>query len=261
MKVTLLGTGTSTGIPIIGCTCQTCRSTDLRDTRLRSACHVQYDDLSIVIDTGPDFRQQMLHHGITHIDAVLWTHHHFDHIFGLDDLRPFGFQVAAPMPCYTHPNSAKVLRNMFSYAFSAPRKQANVPRLVLHAETRAFRVTSRKNSGSSVRVMPVEVAHGSLKINGYRIGKFAYLTDTSHIPSRGFERLRGTEVLVLNALRHTPHPKHFSVSEAIEIARQVGARQTVLTHLTHDIVHERDSAALPNGITLGYDGMVLDVDQ
>ncbi|MDE2732228.1 MAG: MBL fold metallo-hydrolase [Bacteroidota bacterium] len=260
MTVTLLGTGTSTGVPIIGCSCSTCVSTDPRDRRLRTSCYVQVNDLSIVIDTGPDFRQQMLHHRITHIDAVLWTHHHFDHIVGLDDLRPFCFHLAASMPCYTHPHSAKVLKDMFRYAFAGGRKYANVPRLALSAETRPFRVTSRGMSDAAVRVVPVEVAHGSLRINGYRIGNFAYLTDTSHIPERGFNDLAGIEVFVLNALRQSPHPKHFSISEAVEMAHRVGARQTIFTHLTHDILHQRDIASLPDGMTLGYDGMTLEVE-
>lgn len=261
MRVTLLGTGTSTGVPIIGCSCRTCTSSDHRDQRLRTSCHVQFGDLSIVIDTGPDFRQQMLRHRITHIDAVLWTHHHFDHIVGLDDLRPFCFANPAPMPCHTHPDSAKVLKKMFKYAFSHPEEYANVPRLELHAQTRPFVVESRKAEGPAAIVSPVEVAHGHLRINGYRIGNFSYLTDTSHVPADSLDLLKGTDVLVLNALRKTPHPKHFSISEAIEVAHEVGARRTVFTHLTHDILHVRDMAELPEGITLGFDGMTLDVEE
>ena len=261
MKITLLGTGTSTGIPIIGCTCPTCTSTDPRDTRLRTSCHVQVEDLSIVIDTGPDFRRQMLCHQITHIDAVLWTHHHFDHIVGLDDLRPFCFGIDEPVPCYTHPHSAGVLKGMFKYAFSNAEGPANLPRLKLQARSDPFWVTSRRELTSRAQVIPIEVEHGRLRINGYRIGDFSYLTDTSAIPPAAMDQLDGTDVLVLDALRHKPHPKHLSFSEAEEIAYQVGARRTVFTHMTHDILHAKDDAELPPGIELGYDGLVVDVDQ
>lgn len=216
--------------------------------------------MSIVIDTGPDFRQQMLRHHITHIDVVLWTHHHFDHIAGLDDLRPFCFAIPAPMPCHTHPDSARVLKNKFNYVFSNPEGYANVPRLKLHAQTNPFLVESRRTEGLEVNVVPVEVEHGHLRINGYRIGNFSYLTDTSHIPANSLDLLMGTDVLVLNALRKTPHHMHYSIGEAIEVAHKIGARRTVFTHLTHDILHVRDSAELPEGITLGFDGMILEVE-
>lgn len=258
MQVTLLGTGTSVGIPVIGCGCEACTSPDPRDTRLRCACHVQVNGLSIVIDTGPDFRRQVLQHEIHRLDAVLYTHHHFDHIAGMDDLRPFLFYNRTELPCYTHPQTAEILRDKQAYIFG-PDRYPSAPRLKLHGVTSPFEVVSRYGAGGSVEVVPIEVHHGDLPIYGYRIGRFAYLTDANRVPEASYEKLQGVSVLIIDALRHEPHPSHFTFDEAIQAARRIGARAAYFIHMTHSILHARDDETLPEGIHLGYDGLTLDV--
>ncbi|QXD16628.1 MBL fold metallo-hydrolase [Rhodocaloribacter litoris] len=258
LKVTLLGTGTSTGVPVIGCDCRVCRSDDPRDHRTRCACLVTCGDLHLVIDTGPDFRRQALREGFRRVDAVLFTHHHFDHVVGLDDLRPFFFDNRAPIPCFARPNTADVLRSMFRYIF-CDGSYPGVPKLHLRAVEGPFEVASRYGTGRSVHVEPVEVFHGALPLYGYRIGRFAYLTDTSRIPDESLARLHGLDVLVLDALRYEPHPTHFTIDEAVAVARHLGARQTYLIHMTHSILHAEVDARLPKGVNLGYDGLSFDV--
>lgn len=254
MTVTLLGTGTSTGVPVIGCTCRVCRSPDPRDTRTRCACLVETDGLSLVIDTGPDFRRQALREGIRRVDAVLLTHHHFDHVVGLDDLRPFFFGNRAPIPCYARENTARVLRTMFHYIFD-DGSYPGVSKLALEVVDGPFAVRSRYGTGAAVTVTPIEVFHGALPLFGYRIGRFAYLTDTNRIPEASFALLDGLDVLVLDALRHEPHATHFTIEEAVAVARRIGARQTYFIHMTHSLLHAEEEARLPEGIHLGYDGL------
>lgn len=254
VKVTLLGTGTSTGVPVIGCACRVCRSSDPRDQRTRCACYIEVGGVHLVIDTGPDFRRQALREGLTRVDAVLFTHHHFDHIVGVDDLRPFLFDNRAPIPCYARPNTADVLRDMFRYIFT-DGSYPGVPQLELHQVEAPFEVQSRYDKAASVRVEPIDVFHGDLPLYGYRIGRFAYLTDTSRIPEASFSRLQGLDVLVLDALRHQPHRTHFSVEEAVAAARRIGARQTYFVHMTHSMRHAEEDARLPEGMSLGYDGL------
>ncbi len=254
LRVTLLGTGTSTGVPVIGCTCRVCRSSDPRDKRTRCACYIEANGLGILIDTGPDFRQQALREGIRRLDAVLYTHHHFDHVAGIDDLRPFFFENKRPIPCYAPPNTARVLYQMYAYIF-ADGTYPGVPRLNLHAVEGPFEVTSRYGDSGRVRVEPIEVLHGELPMYGYRIGCFAYLTDASRIPETSYERLRDLDVLVLDALRERPHPTHLSIDEAIQAARRIGARQTYFIHMTHEVLHAEVEARLPEGINLAYDGL------
>ncbi|MDX1548754.1 MAG: MBL fold metallo-hydrolase [Rhodothermales bacterium] len=265
LRVTLLGTGTSTGVPVIGCRCRTCCSSDARDRRMRCACHVAVEApgggpaLHLVIDTGPDFRQQALRAGIPRVDAVLFTHHHFDHVAGLDDLRPFFFGNKAPIPCYARPNTARVLRDRFRYIFE-DGSYPGVPRLALHAVEEAFTVASRYGDAAPpARVVPVEVFHGDLPMYGYRLGRFAYLTDTNRIPEASYALLGDLDVLVLDALRHAPHPTHLSLDEAVAEAQRIGARQTYFIHMTHNVLHAEDDAALPPGINLAYDGLAFTV--
>ena len=258
LRVTLLGSGTSTGIPVIGCTCRVCRSTDPRDTRSRCACHIQANGLSLMIDTGPDFRQQALLEGIRHVDAVLYTHHHFDHVAGLDDLRPFFFDNKKPIPCFARANVAAVLRERFDYIFK-DGTYPGLPRLKLCEVEGPFVVESRYEAEASLVVTPIEVKHGSLPMYGYRIGRFAYLTDTNHLPEASFDLLHGLEVLILDALRTEPHPTHFSFDEAVAVARRIGARQTYFIHMTHSVLHAEIDALLPNGIALGYDGLSFEI--
>ncbi len=259
MHVTLLGTGTSVGIPVLGCSCRVCRSDDPRDQRSRCACLVEVDGLSLLIDAGPDFRQQALREQITRLDAVLFTHHHADHIVGIDDLRPFFFENRTSMPCYARANTAAVLRRMFSYIFERDGSYASVPLLDLYEVEAPFTVYSRYMPGSAVEVIPIDVRHGTMPIYGYRIGGFAYLTDTNAIPTESYALLDDLDVLVLDALRHEPHPTHFSIDEALTVAQRINARQTYLTHMTHTILHAEQDACLPDGIALGYDGLSFEV--
>lgn len=258
MTVTLLGTGTSTGVPVIGCDCAVCQSDDPRDTRTRCACYLMVDGLGILIDTGPDFRTQALREGIERIDAVLYTHHHFDHVVGLDDLRPFFFRNRAPMPCYAAPNTATVLRRNYDYILGDD-PYPGAPQILLHEVERPFRVHSRYGDEATARVVPLEVYHGDLMVYGYRIGRFAYLTDVSHIPEPTLTLLNDLDVLVLDALRPDSHPTHFSFEEAVAMARQIGARQTFFIHMTHKARHAEADAALPARINLGYDGLTFPV--
>jgi phosphoribosyl 1,2-cyclic phosphate phosphodiesterase len=254
LRVTLMGTGTSTGIPVIGCACRVCRSEDPRDKRMRCSCYVEVDGLHLVFDVGPDFRTQALRHGLTRVDAVLLTHHHFDHVVGLDDLRPFLFDNAAAIPCYAREDTAGVLRAMFTYIF-VDRSYPGAANLRLVPVSGPFRIPGRYDDRLGVDVWPIEAYHGSLPLFGYRVGRFAYLTDTSRIPSESMPLLADLDVLVLDALRHEPHPSHFTISQAVDVARTVGARQTYLIHMTHHILHAVEEVRLPAGIALAYDGL------
>ena len=255
MRITLLGTGTSVGIPMIGCDCETCQSTDPRDKRLRTACHVQAGDLSIVIDTGPDFRVQMLRAQVHQIDAVLWTHHHFDHVMGLDDLRPYFFDCKTPLPCFAHRQSVDTLQRIFPYVWD--KNGAYPGTLDLKIAQAPFKIRSRYGSSDFVKVTPIEVLHGRMHLNGYRLGNFAYLTDVSHIPESEYHKLQDLDLLALDALRPQRHPRHFSITEAVDIAGTIGAKQTVFIHMSHQVLHARESAQLPETMLFGYDGMTL----
>jgi len=259
MTVTLLGTGTSTGVPVIGCDCAVCQSDDPRDTRTRCSCYITVEGLGLLIDTGPDFRQQALRETIERTDAVLYTHHHFDHIVGLDDLRPFFFRNRAPLPCYVDPETDSVLRRNYDYIFGEDR-YPGAPRVTLHQVDAPFRVHSRYGDAASVRITPLELYHGDLMVYGYRVGRFAYLTDVSRIPASTRAQLEDLDVLVLDALRPESHPTHFSFDEAVSVAQQIGARQTFFIHMTHNALHADADAALPDGINLGYDGLTFCVD-
>lgn len=252
----LLGTGTSTGVPVIGCSCRTCTSDDSRDRRLRCSCLVDVDGVRILIDAGPDFRRQALEIGVPDVDAVLVTHHHFDHVAGLDDLRPFLFGGRPRIPVYAMPSSAVVLASMFSYIFR-DGSYPGVARLELREIRGSFDVRARE-SDADVAVRPIPAVHGSIDVLGFRIGGFAYLTDVSDIPAASLELLEDLDVLVLDALRERPHPMHLSLDEAQAYARRIGARRTVFTHMTHDILHAETDERLPDGMELGYDGLVFE---
>ena len=258
IRVTVLGTGTSTGIPVIGCTCPVCTSEDSRDQRLRCSCFVSTPSVDLLIDAGPDFRQQAIRAGLSNIDAVLITHHHFDHIVGLDDLRPFLFENREAIPCYSSPLSADVLNQMFAYIFQ-DGSYPGTPRLTLNAVADRFEVASRGNELNTEWVTPIPVEHGDLAIYGYRIGTFAYLTDTSGIPESSMALLEGLDVLILDALRHTPHPKHMTISDSVSTAERIGAKQTYFIHMAHSVQHAVEEAKLPDGMALAFDGLTFDV--
>ena len=257
VHVTLLGTGTSTGIPVIGCRCRVCTSSDPRDRRLRCSAHVEVGGVSIIIDTGPDFRRQALRARIRHVDAVLFTHAHFDHVVGLDDLRPYFFRNKTAIPCYARENTAEVLMRMFQYIF-ADGTYPGVPLLTLHTVAEPFEIRSREDARSGVYVTPIDVQHGEMPLFGYRIGRFAYVTDTNFIPASSFEMLQDLDVLVLDALRREHHPTHYTISEAVEVAQRIGARQTYLIHMTHSVLHAEENGRLPHGVELAYDGLTFE---
>ncbi|WP_420455043.1 MBL fold metallo-hydrolase [Rubrivirga sp.] len=262
LTVTLLGTGTSTGVPVLGCRCAVCTSADPRDARLRTSAHVvahaDGGDVHLQIDAGPDFRTQALRAGVTAVDALVVTHEHFDHIVGLDDLRPLFFQNRAPIPVFALPRTAVALGQMFRYIFDRTYPGASL--LDLHPVDGPFRVVSREPGvGAAVDVVPIRAPHGSFEVLGVRIGGFAYLTDAGAVPDAARETLAGVDVLVLDGLRPEPHPTHLTFAEAAAVAESVGARETWLVHVTHAVPHAEADAMLPDGVRLAYDGLVLEV--
>jgi phosphoribosyl 1,2-cyclic phosphate phosphodiesterase len=254
-RVTFLGTGTSHGVPMIGCACPVCQSADPRDRRLRPSIYIDVDGgPALLVDTATDLRQQALTHRLTRLDALLFTHSHADHVMGLDEVRRFNVLMGGALPVYADAATAAELRRVFAYAFAAPKgKGGGVPQLALSEIDGPF-------EAAGVTVIPVPLLHGEEPILGFRFGRFAYLTDCSSIPEPSFALLHGLDVLVIDALRHRPHPTHFTVAEASAAARRIGARQTYFTHICHDLPHAETASALPEGMTLAHDGLVLEID-
>ncbi|MDQ3194556.1 MAG: MBL fold metallo-hydrolase [Bacteroidota bacterium] len=250
MKVTILGTGTSQGVPVIGCKCETCISANPKDKRLRTSVFLNVDGTKILIDTSIDFRQQMLRNRIDDIDAVLFTHHHVDHINGLDDLRQITQRHDKVIQLYGNKTTIDEMKISFRYVFDEELISHHAVPLVNfnYIENKNFRI-------GSVEIIPIECLHGNLKIFGYRINNFAYITDCSAISDEELDKLNNLKVFVINALRIRPHPTHFNLQQAVEIAMRVKAKKTYFTHLTHDILHDKINATLPKGIELAYDGI------
>jgi len=284
--LTFLGTGTSMGVPSLGCGCAVCTSTDPHDKRLRPSILVRWPcpegtvepvgkthakkgflpfppaaegpcERVVLIDTGPDFREQALRTGIKRVDAVFYTHSHADHILGLDDLRPLSFATyreSGPIPLYATAETRAVLEKIFSYTFSPESKYPNKARVALHELANGGAIDV-----SEVTFTPIPVLHGELPITGYRFGDAAYITDVSTIPESSFALLEGLDTLIISALRHVPHPSHATVDQAVRWANRIGARQTWFTHISHDLGHEETNARLPEGIALAHDGLTLPV--
>jgi phosphoribosyl 1,2-cyclic phosphate phosphodiesterase len=252
LRLTFLGTGTSMGVPTVGCECRVCRSPDPRDLRTRPSVLLEYADRSVVIDTSPDFRQQALRAGLKRVDAVLYTHGHADHILGLDDLRPFNLRQG-PIPLYASAPTQEILRKTFHYIFRGATPNSTVPEVELRALDGPLELFG-------LRVVPVAVAHGELEVLGFRFGRGAYVTDFSSIPPAAMEQLRGLDLLVLSALRHRPHPNHSTVAQSLAVARELAPRRTFFTHIAHDLAHEETSAGLPAGVALAFDGLTAEVD-
>lgn len=253
IKVTFLGTGTSSGVPMIACTCPVCLSQDQRDKRFRSSILVESPNTSFVIDTTPDFRSQMLAHQVKKLNAVLFTHPHKDHIAGLDDVKAFSYFQVTPMKIFANAITRSALEREFSYVFS-DKKYPGVPDIdVVDIAEEPFLI-------GDIPVHPIKVWHLHMPILGFRIGDFTYITDANRIDAEELEKTFGSKVLVLNALRKEKHLSHFALSEAVDVAQKVGAGQTYFTHISHQLgLHKDINAELPSGISLAHDGLVINL--
>ena len=269
LKVTFLGTGTSVGVPVLTCDCPVCTSEDSRNKRLRAGLLVEWDAavdgeisnigkeqgaaarrVKVLVDTSTDFRQQALRAELERVDAVLYTHPHADHIFGLDDVRLYNYRQRSAIPLYGNPETMAAIQHTFKYAFVPGAK--GVPRLSLHSVSKPFDLFGRT-------IIPMSVWHDSMRIHAYRIGSFAYITDCSEIPPEAAEQLNGLELLVIDALRREPHPSHFTLDQALEQIDRLQPERALLTHLSHDFDHASLEAELDDGIGVAYDGLVIEM--
>lgn len=269
LRVTVLGSGTSHGVPAVGCECDVCRSSDPHDRRTRPSILIEITpgsqnpastspfalaSRSILVDTSTDLRLQALANRVRRVDAILFTHTHADHVFGIDDVRRFNQMQKATIPCLAGADAVATLRRMFSYIFEPPTQVGGgLPRLTLFPIAGPF-------SLGGVEVVPVPLLHGTLPVLGFRIGSFAYLTDCNRIPDASWDVLHGVRTIILDALRHKPHSTHFSLSEATSVVARLGAARAYFTHISHDLGHAATCASLPEGVELAYDGLVIEVD-
>lgn len=258
MRVHFLGTGTSHGIPVIGCPCGVCTSDDPQDRRLRSSILVEVGDQRLVVDTTPEFRLQALRAGVQALDAVLFTHAHADHIFGLDDVRIFNWRTKQPMPLYGSQATLETIRQRFIYAFEDGQEGGGRPKLLLLPVAEPFEVVG-------LQVTPLDVLHGDLTVTAYRFAAredgpaFAYVTDCNAIPQETLEALQGLDLLVLDALGKNRHPTHFSIEQAVETAQALGAKRTLFTHISHSLGHAETNGSLPPGMALAHDGQTVEL--
>jgi len=259
MKLTILGCGTSTGVPMIGCSCEVCSSTDERNRRLRASVFIETTDAeaepqSILVDTSVDLRAQALRAGFTRIDSVIFTHPHADHLHGIDDLRIFNVIQKSSIPCYGDKATLARVKLLFGYIFSDDEKDGWKPQLGLNTIDGPFKLFG-------IRIIPIKIEHGNNIIYGYRFGDLAYITDCSGVPPGSMELLQGLKVLILGALRKKPHFSHFNLDQAIELAKELKAERTIFTHLSHGLDYVKDAALLPEGMEFAYDGMVVTAAQ
>jgi len=260
MKVTVLGSGTSSGVPAIGCECAVCRSADPRDRRTRPSILIETQPgpqdpayMSILVDTSTDFREQALTRNVRRVDAILFTHAHADHVMGLDDVRRYNHMQGGAIPCYADAATLASLRRMFEYVFNPPEQiGGGIPQLSLFHLAGAF-------SLGGVEIVPIPLLHGRLPVLGFRVGTFAYLTDCNQIPEASWALLDGVRTVVLDALRRRPHPTHFCLAEAVDVVARLGAERAYFTHIAHDLGHAETCAQLPSGVELAYDGLVLEI--
>ena len=252
IELLFLGTGTSAGVPMIGCKCDVCTSTDPRDKRTRPSVVISHGSTRVLVDTTPELRLQCLANGVDRIDALVFTHGHADHIMGLDDVRRFNYTKGGPLDVWADTRTHAILQRCFAYAFEEPQPEMKVfrPHLIKRLIEGPFEI-------AGVRWTPVALFHGDLPVLGFRVGNLAYCTDVSRIPAESFGLLEGLDVLVLDALQYKKHITHFSVEQAIEAARQIGAKQTLFTHIAHSLPHELTNRALPEEMRLAYDGQIV----
>lgn len=251
MTVTFLGTGTSQGVPVIGCDCAVCISKMPQDNRLRTSVFIESPEANIVIDSGPDFRYQMLRSGIRKLDAIIFTHGHKDHIAGLDDVRAYNFFQQKPMEVYANEDTIDSLKREFAYVFDN-KTYPGIPQINIHE------INGEPFEINGLRIVPIRVLHYRLEVLGFRIGDFTYITDANYIAPEELDKIRGSKTLVLNALRHEEHISHFTLRQAIDIATEVGVPETYFTHISHQLgLHEDIDRHLPTGMHLAYDGLKL----
>jgi phosphoribosyl 1,2-cyclic phosphate phosphodiesterase len=250
MNITFLGTGTSVGVPAVGCECETCLSDDPRDKRLRTSVLIEHNGHHLLIDASTDFRQQALRVGLKKLDAILFTHAHADHCFGLDDARPLMFRHGA-IPVYATDETWQGLRRIYSYVFE-PAPYAGVPRIIPHTIEGRFELFG-------LPIEPLVVIHGQLPVSAFRLGEFAYVTDCSRIPDETCDRLQGLDLLVIDALRFKPHPTHLALDQALGYIERLRPRRALLTHISHDIRHAATSDQLPAGVEIAYDGLSVEM--
>jgi phosphoribosyl 1,2-cyclic phosphate phosphodiesterase len=254
LLITVLGSGTSVGVPTIGCRCSVCTSSDPRDNRLRPSVVLRYRGRTIVVDTTPDFRQQALRYGIDRLDAVLFTHSHADHVMGLDDIRPFNFHQRGAIPIYGSEETLEAIRRSFPYIFDGRPSESSVPRI------HAVPLNGSPFDLFGLPCIPIPVWHGRNLVYGFRIQNAAYLTDHSDIPKESLELLSGLDVLFLDALRHKPHPTHSTVERSLKWVEQLSPARAWFTHISHDLAHESTEQRLPPHVRLAYDGLEIAVD-
>ncbi|MFQ5431081.1 MAG: MBL fold metallo-hydrolase [Nitrospinota bacterium] len=252
ISLLVLGSGTSTGVPMIGCDCDTCSSDDPRDRRTRASALISWlegsDIRNVLVDTSTDLRQQSLNAALNHIDSVLFTHPHADHIHGIDELRSFNFLQKNSIPCYGSPYTLSRIRTMFDYIFSDEVQLSAIPKITLEPMEGDFTIFGRK-------IVPLAARHGEMDIYGYRIGSIAYLTDCNLVPDSTLEKMQRLSLLVIGAVQTKRHPTHFNIDQAVKLSRTVGAEKTYITHLNHSIRHENQNAELPDNVWLAYDGL------
>tara|TARA_R110000796_G_scaffold162592_4_gene279552 strand:- start:57773 stop:58534 length:762 start_codon:yes stop_codon:yes gene_type:complete len=253
VKVTFLGTGTSQGVPVIGCTCEVCRSLDFRDKRLRTSIHIEIGDSSIIFDSGPDFRQQILRENITCLDALVFTHEHKDHTAGMDDIRSFNFLQKKDIPVYARKNVIEQLKREFAYIFSET-KYPGIPSVdIKEIKNTPFVI-------GKTEIIPIEVTHFKLPVFGFRIKDFTYITDAKTISDTEKEKIKGSKILVINALQKEEHPSHMTLNEAIALAKEMNADKTYFTHLSHKMgTHKKTEKLLPENIEIAYDGLKIEI--
>jgi phosphoribosyl 1,2-cyclic phosphate phosphodiesterase len=251
LSITVLGSGTSVGVPTIGCHCTVCSSVDPRDQRLRPSIYIKYGGHGVLIDTTPDFRQQALRARMERVDAILFTHSHADHIMGLDDVRPFNFRQGGVIPIYGSPETMDNIQRCFRYIFDPRYAESAVPRLTPHVFDGA------PIDLFGLEFMPIRLCHGNGTVHGFRFGPAAYLTDHSDIPEESMQQLSGLDVLFLDALRHKPHPTHSTVERSLQSVEKLAPRRAYFTHICHDLAHARTEELLPPNVRLAYDGLEI----